>query len=260
MSGAARLQQLANAARVDDPVAIVAAHPDDEMLGLGSRIGRFARLTLIHVTDGSPHDRGDAQRAGLDTREAYVALRRRELGAALDAAGAAPERVLVYDIADQDAVRRLPELIDRLTADLAGMAAVATHPYEGGHPDHDAAALSVQAACARLGDAAPVRLEFAGYHQTSAGPRTGVFWGDEGLVCAADEGDRARRAAALAAYASQASVLSNFDVAAPERLRLAPIYDFRAAPPPDRVMYDRYGWAMTSALWRETAAKARPWG
>jgi LmbE family N-acetylglucosaminyl deacetylase len=249
------LQKLATAPAVDDPVALVVAHQDDETLALGARFAHLNRLTLIHITDGAPRVMRDAQAAGFGTREAYAAARRRELDAALAAAGARPERRLGYDIVDQEVVLNLPVLTESLIADLAGQAAVITHPYEGGHPDHDGAAFAVQTACTRLGDAAPLRLEFAGYHLGPKGPATGVFFEGDGVVCAADDADRQRKRAALAAYPSQVDVLALFPEA-DERLRLAPTYDFAAPPPPGRALYDRYGWALTSARWRELAAEA----
>lgn len=249
------LHRLATAPAVVDPVVLVVAHQDDETLALGARFAHLNRLTLIHLTDGAPRAMRDAQAAGFGTREAYAAARRLELDAALAAAGARPERRLNYDIVDQEVVLNLPALIERLTDDLAGQAAVITHPYEGGHPDHDGAAFAVQAACMRLGDAAPLRLEFAGYHLGPNEPATGVFFEGGGVVCTADDADRGRKRAALAAYPSQADVLALFPEA-DERLRLAPTYDFARPPAPGRALYDRYGWALNSARWRELAAGA----
>lgn len=254
---AALLLRLATRARVEERVALVVAHPDDETLGLGASLRRFKRLTLIHLTDGAPRDLADARRAGCASAEAYADLRQRELDEALRAAEARPIRRLAYAVPDQTLVHRLPEIVDRLAGDLAGCEAVVTHAYEGGHPDHDSAALAVQAACARLGDEAPVRLEFAGYHECADGLRCGVFADAPTLEmeCDCGQADLARKSAALARHASQRDTLARVGFG-PERLRLAPTYDFAAPPASGQALYDGYGWTLTAARWRELAA---PW-
>ena len=252
--------RLARGERVGEPVAVVVAHPDDEAVGLGSRLHLFARLTLVHLTDGAPHDMGDARRAGFATREAYAAARAAELDAALAALGCRPERRLAYALPDQTLVDRLPELAERLTADLRGAAAVFTHAYEGGHPDHDAAALAVARACARLGEAAPARWEFAGYFGVDGSLQANRFHPDptaSETAVTLTTAERERKARAFAAHASQAGVLANFP---PEReaWRPAPAYDFAAPPPSGPPHYDRYGWPLTGAAWRERAGAAAP--
>jgi len=57
---------------------VVAAHPDDEIIGAGIWLHRNAResLHILHITDGSPHDMQDARAQGFATREAYSSARR----------------------------------------------------------------------------------------------------------------------------------------------------------------------------------------
>ncbi|HET8612029.1 MAG TPA: PIG-L family deacetylase, partial [Sphingomonas sp.] len=142
--------RLAGGEPIAEPVALIVAHPDDECLWAGAALPRLERLLLIHITDGAPRDMADAHRLGFENREAYARARAGELDRALDALGVAPER-LAYGFPDQEAVEHLGELVDRLARDCAGAAALVTHPYEGGHPDHDAAALAARLAAERIG-------------------------------------------------------------------------------------------------------------
>lgn len=253
---AAFLDRLARGERVPERVVVVVAHPDDETLAAGSRFNVLDDLTIVHTTDGSPRDMEDARREGL-SREAYRDLRRRELRAAMDALDARPE-LLCYWQPDKESVLHAPEILDRLTADLAGAAAVVTHAYEHGHPDHDTAALCARLALRRLardGGAAPELYEFPIYAILDGEARFGRFHPDPSapeVVLPLTEADRARRNAALSAFESQRGLL-RFAGGWEERLRPAPAYDFRRPAPNGVAWYDRHGWVMTLARWREHA-------
>lgn len=251
------LADLAAGVSIARPVAVVVAHPDDETLGLGARLARLERLHLIHLTDGAPAAPDDARRAGFPSREAYALARARELDRALAVLGVSARRENL-GVRDQEAVLRLPALVRELVPRLAGCDAVITHAYEGGHPDHDAASFAVQAACAALGPRAPLRLEFASYHQAEGVRVTGAFWSDAehpAALARIAPADLARKQAALACHASQAEVLAWFDPAR-EAYRAAPVYDFTAPPPPGSSLYDGFGWTLTSAAWCAKAAAA----
>ena len=236
---------------IPEPVVLVVAHPDDEVIGLGSRLALFHRLTLIHLTDGAPRDRRDMHRAGFPDRQAYARAREAELRVALARLSVHPRRI-GYGIPDQETARALPELIARLRADLSGMAAVLTHPYEHGHPDHDSAALAVARAAPDL-----PRFEIAFYHQTPTDARFGQFWPDpdcpETVICLSPEEQRAK-AEALACFATQAETLAQFGLET-ERLRPAPAYDFTRPAPPGAALYERWGFTETAADWRAHAER-----
>lgn len=251
MSFAARL---ASGEPIDEPVAVVVAHADDETLWTGSALPRLRDCRLIHFTDSAPYDMADARRLGIGSRDEYAALRAREIDRALVELGAAPERI-GYGVPDKEAVDHLPRLVDRLAVDCAGVAAIITHPYEGGHPDHDAAALAARVVADRLGCSL---VEFACY-RLSGGERV---WADFPPDLSAPEHarpltapERDRVDLALAAHASQAAVFGDWRPTM-ERWRNAPAYDFTRAPPGEAVLFDRFGWEITSDRWRDRAKAA----
>jgi N-acetylglucosamine malate deacetylase 2 len=253
VNGLALLERLASVEAHDLPLAVVVAHPDDETLCASTLMRRAGDLTLIHLTDGAPLGGADAARAGFTNADAYARARRAELELALDALGVRPRIRSRYALPDQATIFHLPGLIALIREDLAGCAAVITHAYEGGHPDHDTAALAVGLACEGVD---MVHLEFAGYHACDGVPASGRFHSDpdapEREVSAA-AADRAARTAALACFATQARTLDHL-ASAQERLRLAPAYDFKFPPPPGEVLYDQWELSLTSMEWRAVAA------
>lgn len=240
--------RLASGERIAERVAIVVAHPDDETLFCGALLARLDDAVLIHVTDGAPADMDDARRLGFATRDSYAAARAVELDAALAALGFRGER-RGYGVPDKAAVHHLAAIEHRLRTDLAGAAVVVTHPYEGGHPDHDACALAV----ARTASA-PI-VEFACYCQHEGERHFARFWpGPPDRSRAIAPVEAARIEAALTAHASQASVFGEWRPVT-ECWRAAPAYDFAAPPPGEAALYDGFGWALTSAAWRDVAVR-----
>src|SRR4051812_38287342 len=118
---------------------IVAAHPDDEVIGMGAQLPHLGEAVFVHITDGAPRDMMDARQHGFDSWEEYAAQRRNELLEALRVAGIPDNCSHHLGIADQEAsinlsliTLKLYELLRELRPQY-----VITHPYEGGHPDHD---------------------------------------------------------------------------------------------------------------------------
>lgn len=243
---------------------IVAAHSDDETLGASWLLRHVAETWVLHLTDGAPRDAALRSSAAPRTREGYARLREEEAVAALARAGLPRGRLLSLGVVDQEAVLALAPLSRRLTALIAELrpAALVTHPYEGGHPDHDAAAFVAHAAAAlmaSMGGASPRLLEMTSYHRRDGVFVTGEFLphtrgGPISTVELSAE-ELAIKREMLECYASQAQVLAAFRMDR-ERYRLAPRYDFSLPPHPGPPNYEALGWAMTGARWRELARAA----
>jgi LmbE family N-acetylglucosaminyl deacetylase len=215
---------------------LLVAHPDDESVGAGAQLARLPELMLALVTDGAPRDVGFAQKAGCTTREEYAALRARELDLALRRGDAQPQRAAL-GLVDQEAALHLPRLIAFVTELIERVRpeAILTHPYEGGHPDHDAAAFAVAVALGR-GSVKAAHFEMAYYN--ARGDGAFLPGGPADVVVPLSDEARARKQAMFAAHASQARVLGRFPVDS-ERFRVAPEYDFARAPHEGKLYYER---------------------
>jgi LmbE family N-acetylglucosaminyl deacetylase len=240
------------------PVVIVAAHPDDETIGLG---GQFAALNdpyVIHLTDGAPRSTPD--------REAYAALRRRELEAAMDIAGVDRRRCFELGAVDQDSAFSLSSLTRLLAARLVEILpeVIISHPYEGGHPDHDACAFVVQIAVRLLQSAGrrlPLRIEFGSYHNGApfsdcAYMTVGEFLpGPPAATILLSFLAQERKQRMFRCFETQQHVLGRFPIDR-ERFRLAPWYEFSQPPHPGKLFYEDKNWGVTGSEWRRLAATA----
>ena len=244
---------------------VLAAHPDDETMGPGGMLPRLVPggVDVVHATDGAPRRRSQWGRNEFATWDEYAAARRREVERALALAGIGPERAHRLGVMDAEAshdlaglARRLAELFDRLRP-----AVVLTHPYEGGHTDHDALAFAARAAgrlLARDGSAAPALAEFTSYHNLRGERIYGRFLPFAGapvveVTLTAAERERKRRM--FDCYPTQHTVLRDMPVRH-ERFRRAPRYDFGSAPHLGRLRYELYPQGMRSVEWRALALAA----
>lgn len=240
---------------------LVFAHPDDETVALGARIGRFKDAHFILVTDGAPRNRADSRMHGFASWSEYRDARARELTAMLRLAGVSQMSRECFDIPDQEAAFRLAELTRRIAQRIHAIQPqlVLTHPYEGGHPDHDACAFAVHHACAAANSVPPIVAEAAFYH---AGPD---FLESEAflprpsplpeIVRALSPREQSRKRERMDCFVTQRTTLSQFPCAA-ERYRIAPHYDFSSPPHPGPTLYDHFPWGLTSGRFCRLAAEA----
>jgi N-acetylglucosamine malate deacetylase 2 len=242
--------------------AIIVAHPDDEVTGAGARLKRLRGATLIHVTDGAPRDGRDAAAHGFVNHNAYARARRCELESALVLIGFSMDQTRAMGCLDQESSfqlvtlsRRIAILIEELKPEV-----VLTHAYEGGHPDHDATAFAVHAACRLVRDGGavpPAIIEMTSYHNSASGIETYTFLpnGDPGVVIGLTEPERELKRRMMACFTTQQETLQYFPVMI-ERFRLSPTYDFTLAPHSGLLFYELFSWGMTGERFRGLAREA----
>lgn len=243
-------------------VVVVAAHPDDEAIGVGGVLARFRCPFVVHVTDGAPLDVRFARAAGCESREEYLRVRDSERVRALSIAGVTADRRVGLGAIDLESFRSLVALTTALERVFAALRphVVITHAYEGGHSDHDAAAFIVRAAVARASAvASPMLVEMAAYHAGPDGLVIGTFLGARarGIEMELDDEERQRKARMFDAHASQEMVLEPFrSQLAIERLRFAPPVRFDHAPHSGQTHYERIGLGVPETDFRRSARAA----
>jgi N-acetylglucosamine malate deacetylase 2 len=240
-------------------IAVLAAHPDDESIGASLVLARCPQAIVIYLTDGAPRDTHFWSYGVRGSREDYANLRRFEAGNALAHAGIPEQQIFFLGGMDQEAIFDVPAMTARLSELLRAyrVDAIITHPYEGGHPDHDTAALVASLAVSRLKTDLHL-LEMTSYRARGARCVTGEFLNSDRaseIVYEFTEDDRKRKRKMFLAYASQRLVLENFPIDR-ERLRIAPAYDFSRPPHEGKLWYECMDWPMTGEQWRSLAVAA----
>jgi LmbE family N-acetylglucosaminyl deacetylase len=256
-------------------ILMVVAHPDDEVIGAGAQFPCWSGcVDILHGTNGSPANLKDALSAGLSTADEYERVRRQELLHALALADVSPDRCHQAGFRDQEASFHLAEFTRRVLDCIKTLhpSVVLTHPYEGGHPDHDACAFAVQSAIALAGGDSnleigqtttndglsylPQRWEFTSYHMGRDGIETGKFLpGPPEIRYQLNHQQQRLKRRMVDCFRTQQQVLSKFSLDS-EAFRRAPEYDFTQPPHPGRLFYEQYDWGVTGPRWRELAAEA----
>jgi N-acetylglucosamine malate deacetylase 2 len=244
-------------------VAVIVAHPDDEAIGAGAVLKGLSNATIVHVTDGAPADEGYALKKGFPSREAYALARRQEVIVSLGVIGISSERIRGLGFIDGEASWHLVELCHKVMNVMEELRpdVVLTHPYEGGHSDHDSTAFAVHLAAGillREGSAAPIILELTSYHNYNGTRRLFDFLPFQDTevktVRLSEEARRTKRQM-FDAFTSQQAVLRSFPIEV-ERFRQAPRYLFTVPPHQGELDYERLCKRMTGAQWRAEAERA----
>jgi LmbE family N-acetylglucosaminyl deacetylase len=258
-----QIAQRAAFAKALPTTLVVVAHPDDEAIGAAGLLAGLPDAVVAHVTDGAPRDERYARSKGFQTREEYARARRREVANALSHVGITPERCRGLGYVDGEASLQLlelvfdvAELIDEVRPNI-----VLTHPYEGGHSDHDATAFAVHLASGILRRdkvPAPVVFELTSYHNFSGTRRVQSFLpfiGSEQATIILTEAEKNLKKRMYDEFVSQKQVLERFPIGI-ERFRPAPRYLFTKAPHEGQLDYERFCTLITGAQWRQNAGKA----
>ncbi|PWI42923.1 PIG-L family deacetylase [Streptomyces sp. ICBB 8177] len=181
-------------------VVLVAAHPDDEVLGLGGTIARLAaagvRLTLVAVTDGeASHPRSTAV-----TRRQLARTRRHETRRALEVLGASCTEIVHLGVPDTAVTDHEEWLTERLTRVCDG-ADVLAAPWSGDvHSDHEACGRAASTASHATGVPLWHYPVWTWHWAVPGDPR--VPW-DRAARVPLDEATRDRKRRALECFASQ---------------------------------------------------------
>lgn len=244
---------------------VVVAHPDDETIALGARIERLGETHFIHVTDGAPRDEADSRRLGFESLDGYRQARARELTEMFCEAGLNRISRTSLNFRDQEASLNLPAITLQIAQQIAEHQPeiIFTHPYEGGHPDHDACAFAVHHAVdmnRARGGGRPLVIEAPFYHAGLTGFEAGVFLSHDGwmpeMFYELTDSERQRKQKLVACFETQRETLKGFHDET-ERFRIAPVYDFTLPPHGGKLLYENYPWGMTAKRFCQLAEEAK---
>ena len=243
--------------------SVIVAHPADEVVGAGCLISKLVDVTILHITDGAPCDMHDAKAAGFEKRCDYAEARRKECLAALAIAHVPEDRVVDFAITDHCAAHCLADLTKQITMFLQQSEAdiVVTHPYEGGHPDHDATAFATHAALRLMkqnGFRPPVLFEMALHPSEDFRAKLPEFLPGserETTTLLLDERAQELKQRMFECFETQRESLEVSPLG-PERFRQPLTYDFSVPPPGGKLHYETFDWAPRSDEWQSLACKA----
>lgn len=146
-------------------VLVVAAHPDDDILGVGATLIRHAaageHITVAFTTNGA----GGDPKKSMDAQRTIVQMRYEETCSALDLIHIPSSQIINLGFPDGGAHRYVFPLVTdfRQLLETVDPSRIYVHSMEGGHPDHDITSFAVQQVCHEAGFSA--LFEWAEYNR-----------------------------------------------------------------------------------------------
>lgn len=243
--------------------SVVAAHPNDEIVGGGCLLAKLSNVRILHISNGIARSLSEARLSGFESIADYAEVRRRECLAALSLAGIGSARVADLNLCQFEASSQLVSLTLEVLSFLQTTAAqiVLTHAYEGGHPDHDATAFATHAAVRLLEESGlkpPSIFEMAIYPGRSGMSKVPEFLqrpARESTTFVPNSEARDLKLQMFECFKSQKQILDRSPLG-PEKFRQAPGYDFELPPHPGKLYYETFEWGFSGESWRTLASAA----
>lgn len=244
-----------------DRIMIVVAHPDDEVIGAGITLSTFPVVHVVYVTNGAPPSVEKANQAGFRTVQEYSDARRKESTTALSLAGVASQNIARLGFLDSVTTYTMKPLVHEILRAIEQIkpSLIITHPYEGGHPDHDTTCLCVHLArdyahrYEYTDEKIPI-VEMTSYFVASGQMVASQFIdeGGDSVTIPLEKSQQNLKRMMLECHESQAYLLNIFPVET-ERFRVARAYDFTKPPAGGYFSYDMYPDSVDSKEWLQAA-------
>jgi N-acetylglucosamine malate deacetylase 2 len=236
--------------------AVIVAHPADEVIGAGCLISKLVDVNVLHITDGATRNNREAQSLGFKDWRDYAHQRQEETAAALSLVQVRPEQIIELGIENHNAAQHLAELTKKITNFLqhSGADIVITHPYEGGHPDHDATAFATHSAIELLklnGVRPPVLFEMALHPNDEGEGRSGDFLTSpeqETTTLLLDDRSLELKQRMFDHLVTQRRSLEDSELDA-EKFRQPKKYDFTAPPQEGPLHYENLAGSISGHEW-----------